>query len=85
MPTAVFDASLLTYRKQAKALYAFQAARSNAIQTATGGGFVVARPEYVLGTGDNFAIQKQGGCICSDDAAGAGINRQAPGACGCAR
>jgi hypothetical protein len=84
MPTAVYDSSYLTLRKQAKTLYAF----NNAVQTArNGGNYTLVRSEQpTLQSAEVILVRKQGGCFCSDDAAGLSVQgRQTTGACGCAR
>ncbi len=84
MPTAIYDSSLLTFRKRAKALYAFNAA----IETArnTGGAYATVRTEQpTLQSGEVIITRKQGGCFCANDAAGLSITSQGPGPCSCGR
>jgi len=81
MPTTVYDASLLTFRKRAKALYAYNAALSAAVNT----GASVRREQPTLQSGEVITTRKQGGCFCSNDAAGLSMTAQGPGPCGCAR
>jgi hypothetical protein len=82
MPTTVYDASLLTFRKRAKALYAFNAA----VEASRNAGSGTVRTEQpTLQSGEVIITRKQGGCFCSNDAAGLSITKQGPGACGCGR
>ncbi len=81
MPTAVYDASYLTFRKRAAALYAF----NNAIQTARNNGGSVRTEQPTLQTAEVIITRKQGGCFCSDDAAGLSATRQGPGPFSCGR
>jgi hypothetical protein len=79
MPTAVYDASYLTFRKQAKALYAFNAAVEAARNNGTG---TVRTEQPTTQMASVILTRKQGGCFCTNDAAGLSITRQGPGACG---
>lgn len=81
MPTTVYDASLLTFRKRAKALYAYNAALSSAVNA----GASVRREQPTLQSGEIITTRKQGGCFCTNDAAGLSMTAQGPGPCGCAR
>ena len=81
MPTTVYDASLLTFRKRAKALYAYNAALAEAVNA----GASVRREQPTLQSGEVITTRKQGGCFCSNDAAGLSMTAQGPGPCGCAR
>ncbi len=82
MPTAIYDASLLTFRKRAKALYAFNAA----VEASRNAGSGIVRTEQpTLQSAEVIITRKQGGCFCSNDAAGLSITNQGPGACGCGR
>ena len=83
MPTAIYDSSLLTHRKRAKALYAYNAALEAARATGT---YATVRTEQpTLQSGEVITTRKQGGCFCANDAAGLSITNQGPGACGCGR
>jgi hypothetical protein len=81
MPTTVYDASLITFRARAKALYAF--ANQNA--AAVTAGTTVRREQPTLQSGEVITTRKQGGCFCTSDAAGLSMTAQGPGPCGCAR
>lgn len=82
MPTTVYDASLLTFRKRAKALYAYNAA----VEASRNAGSGTVRTEQpTFQSGEVITTRKQGGCFCSNDAAGLSITNQGPGACGCGR
>lgn len=82
MPTAVYDASYLTFRKRAKALYAF----NSAVQTSRDASSGTVRTEQpTTQMAEVIVTRKQGGCFCSNDAAGLSITRQGPGACSCGR
>ena len=81
MPTTVYDASLLTFRKRAKALYAYNAALTGAVNA----GASVRREQPTLQSGEVITTRKQGGCFCTSDAAGLSMTAQGPGPCGCAR
>lgn len=81
MPTAVYDASYITFRNRSKTLYAFNNARQAAVETGT-----TVRPEQgAPQTAEVILTRKQGGCFCSNDAAGLSITRQGEGACSCGR
>jgi hypothetical protein len=82
MPTAVYDASYLTFRKRAAALYAYNAA-IEAARLGTGGSVRTEQP--TLQTGEVIITRKQGGCFCADAAAGISATRQGPGPCSCGR
>ena len=82
MPTAVFDASLITFRKRAATLYAFNS-KLDAARLANGG--TVGREQPNTQMAEVIITRKQGGCFCSEDAAGLSIQANAPGACSCAR
>lgn len=81
MPTTVYDASLLTFRKRAKALYAYNASLTGAITA----GASVRREQPTLQSGEVITTRKQGGCFCANDAAGLSMTAQGPGPCGCSR
>jgi hypothetical protein len=61
MPTANYDSSYITFRKQAKALYAFNT--QNAAAVAVGGS--VRREQPTQQMSDVIVTRKQGGCFCS--------------------
>jgi len=82
MPTAVFDASLITFRKRAEALYGFN---SKLEAARLGNGGIVAREQLNTQMAEVIITRKQGGCFCAQDAAGLSIQANAPGACSCAR
>jgi hypothetical protein len=81
MPTAVYDASYITFRNRAKTLYAF----NNVRQTAVNSGASVRPEQAAPQTAEVIITRKQGGCFCSNDAAGLSITRQGEGACSCGR
>jgi hypothetical protein len=82
MPTAVYDASYITFRNRSKALYAYNNAINAARQT---NGILVAREQPNTQMAEVILTRKQGGCFCSNDAAGLSVTRQGPGACSCGR
>lgn len=81
MPTAIFDASLITFRKRAGTLAAYKTALD--AQNTTDN--VVRREQPTFQSGEIITTRKQGKCICNDNNANNSFNRQTPGACGCAR
>ncbi len=82
MPTAVYDASYITFRNRAKVLYGY----NNAIKAAQNAGTTVRTEQGGQPTSAEVIItRQQGGCFCSNDAAGLSITRQGEGACGCGR
>lgn len=81
MPTSVYDASLITFRRRAKALYAY----NSAVQAAQNAGTTVRTEQPTTQMAEVIITRKQGGCFCSNDAAGLSITSQGPGACGCGR
>ena len=82
MPTAVYDASLITFRKRAGVLYGYK----NNIAAAAAVDYNVVRSEQpTLQSGEIITTRRQGGCFCAQDAAGEPFNRSAPGACNCGR
>ena len=81
MPTAVYDASYITFRARAKALYGYNAA----IQAAQNAGTTVRTEQPSTQMAEVILYRKQGGCFCSNDAAGLSITQQGPGPCGCGR
>jgi len=78
MPTAVFDASYLTFRKRAKTLYAFNAANTTAVNN---GG--VRREQPTVQMAEVITTRKQGGCFCTNDAAGSTMTGNVAAGCGC--
>lgn len=82
MPTTIYDSSYLTFRNRAKTLYAF----NSAVQQAQNiGNVTVRREQPTLQTAEVIITRQQGGCFCTNDAAGLSATRQGPGACSCAR
>jgi hypothetical protein len=81
MPTAVYDASYITFRNRSKALYAY----NQAIKTAQAAGTTVRTEQPSNQMAEVILTRKQGGCFCSSDAAGLSITRQGPGPCSCSR
>ena len=80
MPTAIYDASLITFRKRAAVLYGYK----NNINNAALVNYNVVRSEQpTLQSGEIITTRRQGKCICAQDASGVSFNRSAPGACGC--
>lgn len=79
MPTAVYDASYLTFRKRAKALYGFNAA----ISAAQLAGTTLRREQPTVQMAEVILTRKQGGCFCSNDAAGLSVTSQGRGPCSC--
>lgn len=82
MPTAVYDASYLTFRKRAGVLSAYKATIDTAANSSTGS---VRQEQPTLQSAEIITTRRQGACICSDANAGNSFNRPSPGACGCAR
>jgi hypothetical protein len=76
MPPANRDASELTRRRKAMALYAFQQANSSAVVA----GRSVLREQAQFSTLDIVTLRKQGGCFC---AAQGTYDFNGGGACGC--
>lgn len=81
MPTTVYDASLLTFRNQAKALFGFNRANTAAVTAGTS----VKREQPTFQSGLVIITRRQGGCFCVTDLSGGNPNSAAPGACNCAR
>lgn len=81
MPTAIFDASLITFRKRAGTLAAFKEGLDlqNTITNA------VKREQPTFQSAEIIITRMQGRCICNDNNANNNFNRQTPGACGCGR
>jgi len=75
MPTAVYDASYVTFRKRAGVLSAYAA-------TLNVGGSV-RREQPTLQTGEIIITRKQGACFCAQDASGIPFNRATSGPCSC--
>lgn len=82
MPTAIYDASYLTFRKRAGALSAYKSALDSAAVVDYN---VVRKEQPTLQTSEIISTRKQGACICSNNNNGIPFNRSAIGACGCAR
>jgi len=80
MPTAIFDASLITFRKRAGTLAAYNTTLVAQNNTQN---LVVRREQPTLQSGEIITTRKQGTCICNDNNANNNFNRQTPGACGC--
>ena len=81
MPTAVFDASLIAFRKRAGVLAAFKS-NLDLMNTTNN---VVKREQPTFQSGEVITTRRQGACICAENNANTSFNRQTPGACGCAR
>jgi hypothetical protein len=79
MPTAIFDASLITFRKRSGTLAAYK----TALDTQNTTNNVVRREQPTFQSGEVITTRKQGTCICNDNNANNNFNRQTPGACGC--
>lgn len=79
MPTAVFDASLITFRKRAGTLAAYKEGLD--LQNTTNN--VVKREQPTFQSGEVITTRRQGRCICNDNNANNNFNRQTPGGCGC--
>jgi hypothetical protein len=81
MPTAIYDASYITFRKRAGTLAAYKQVLDEMNTTQN----VVKREQPTFQSGEIITTRRQGACICTQDNLGQSFNRQAPGACGCAR
>ena len=81
MPTAVFDASYVTFRARAKTLAAFNSANAAAVNA----GASVKREQPTLQSNEVVITRMQGGCFCTQDAAGQSFNRPTTGPCSCGR
>ena len=79
MPTAVFDASYLTLRKRAKTLYAYNAANTAAVNA----GASILREQPTTQMAEVIVVRKQGGCFCTNDAAGLSMTGNTAAGCGC--
>ena len=81
MPTAVYDASYITFRKRAAVLYGY----SNNLKNAAAANYnVVRREQPTYQTSEIIETRRQGGCIAAQDASGVSFNRPSPGPCsGC--
>ena len=79
MPTAVFDASYLTFRQRAKTLSAFYAANTAAVNAGTS----VLREQPTVQMAEVITTRKQGGCFCTNDAAGLTMTGNVGASCGC--
>lgn len=82
MPTAVYDASYLTFRNRAKVLYGYNKAIT-AARNSAGGSVRTEQPNTQMA--EVIYTRKQGGCFCTNDAAGLSVTRQGQGPCSCAR
>lgn len=82
MPTAVYDSSYLTFRNRAKVLYGFNAAVEAARQMNP---YITAREQLNAPTAEVIVVRKQGGCFCTNDAAGLPATNNGVGPCSCAR
>lgn len=80
MPTTVYDASLITFRQQAKALYAWNSANTTLVNA----GRSVRREQTNFQSGGVIDVRKQGGCFCTQDLSGNNFNTLGEGGC-CAR
>ena len=81
MPTAVYDASYLTFRKRAKTLYAFKAAVDAGISAGT----TVRVEQPSVQMAEVILARKQGGCFCTADANAESATYQGKGPCSCGR
>ena len=82
MPTAIYDSSYLTFRRRAAVLYGF----NNNLKAAQDSNYNVVRKEQpTVQMAEVITTRRQGGCICTSDAAGLSIQANAPGPCGCSR
>lgn len=82
MPTAVYDASYITFRNRAKTLYGYNAN----LKAAQDAGYQTVRTEQPnTQMAEVILVRKQGGCFCTNDRAGLSATNQGPGACSCAR
>lgn len=79
MPTTNRDASELTRRRKAKALYAYNSTNTAAVAAGTS----VRREQPTFATLDIVTLRNQGGCFCTTDASANPYDFQAPGGCGC--
>ena len=82
MPTAIFDASFITFRKRAGVLAAYKTTIDTALNSQN---LLVRKEQPTFQSGEIITTRKQGTCICNDNNANNNFNRQTPGACGCAR
>jgi hypothetical protein len=82
MPTAIFDASLITFRARSKVLYGYNQ-NLKAAQVANYN--TVLREQPTLQSSEIISTRQQGGCFCAQDASGIAFNRQTPGPCSCGR
>jgi len=82
MPTAVFDASYITFRKRAGVLAAYKTTIDTALNSQN---LLVRKEQPTFQSAEIILTRKQGTCICNDNNANNSFNRQSSGACGCAR
>lgn len=85
MPTNIYDASYITFRKRAGTLSGYKQNLQNYINASPEGYTLVRSEQPTLQTAEIILTRKQGGCFCQQDAAGISIQPNAPGACSCAR
>ena len=80
MPTANYDSSYITKRRQAMALYAYNNVRQAAINTGA-----TVRPEQpTYQSGEVIVDRRQGGCFCTDINVNGNVYvNNGPGGCGC--
>ena len=80
MPTGVYDASYITFRKRAATLYGY----SNNLKNASAANYNwVRREQPTFQSGKIITTRRQGGRQCSPDRPGVSFNRPSPGPCGC--
>jgi hypothetical protein len=82
MPTQIYDASYITFRKRAGVLSGYNAA---IVAAQKADYHIVRREQTSMPQNEVFITRKQGGCFCAQDASGISIQANAPGACGCSR
>jgi hypothetical protein len=82
MPTAVYDASYITFRKRAGTLAAYKSTLDTALNSQS---LLVRKEQSSSPSSEVVSTRLQGACICNENNLGQSFNRQGPGACGCAR
>lgn len=85
MPTSVYDASYITFRRRAGVLSAYNTALKNFASAEPGNYNLVRREQPTLQTNEIIITRQQGACICAQDASGIPFNRNSSGPCSCAR
>jgi hypothetical protein len=80
MPTAIYDASIITFRKRAGTLAAFN---SNLVALQNQQTLIVRREQPTSQSAEVILTRKQGACICADNNNGVNFNNQTQGPCGC--